>query len=692
MPSLNRRLDSWKEIGDYLGRGLSTVRRWEEEKGLPVHRVPGGARQAVFAFTDEVDQWLLQADEETVIGSPSHQNSKVLRLATRVSALPAADVAPDPQHHGRVPLAVKPRAHPTRTVILLLGAALAVLYGWLARPLRPPRITSTLRITTDGRPKGYPLVTDGSRLFFNSTAIVSEVSQVPVAGGESVTLPLPLKNVRVEDVSSDHTELLLCRYVNARAPCEVWVAPLLGGAPRRLGDLVADSDAVTWSPDRTLVAYAKHWELRLARGDGTDIRKLATLPGEPSSLRWSPDGRTLRFSVYVAEPVGLSIWEAKVDGDGAYPLLPGWSKPFFIFAGNWTPDGRYFVFQACPKHVLNTNIWALREKPGLFHQHDRGPYQLTNGPLAMVWPVVSIDGKRLFVGVYKTPYEFLRYDLQSAGLIPEFSGLPANELTFSEDGKWIAFVAEDGSLWRSASDGSQRLQLTSPPIQANLPQWSRDGKWITFFGSRDGKTNTSMVYRGTKGTRIYVVSFDGAIQRVTTREDLKTNDMNPSFSPDGSLVAFDECTWNVNCSDESRSVDEPIHVANLKTGRVSALPGSEGMWTPRWSPNGRFIAGLSSPGAKLTLYDCQTRTQSKVSDAHASWPSWPWDGKFLFYETSGDSASWWRLRMRDRKTERIADLKGLQVTEWFAPAPNNSLITKHSIGAEEIYALDFDAP
>jgi Tol biopolymer transport system component len=201
-----------------------------------------------------------------------------------------------------------------------------------------------------------------------------------------------------------------------------------------------------------------------------------------------------------------------------------------------------------------------------------------------------------------------------------------------------------------------------------------------------------MVYRGTKGTRIYVVSFDGAIQRVTTREDLKTSDMNPSFSPDGSLVAFDKCTWNVNCSDESRSVDAPIHVANLKTGLVSSLPGSEGMWTPRWSPNGRFIAGLSSPGAKLTLYDCQTRAQSKVSDAHASWPAWSWDGKFLFYETAGDSASWWRLRMRDRKTERIADLKSLQVTEWFTPAPNNSLITKHSIGAEEIYALDFDAP
>jgi hypothetical protein len=52
------RLDSWKEIARYLNRDLSTVRRWEKEKGLPVHRVPGGARQAIFAYSEEIDGWL----------------------------------------------------------------------------------------------------------------------------------------------------------------------------------------------------------------------------------------------------------------------------------------------------------------------------------------------------------------------------------------------------------------------------------------------------------------------------------------------------------------------------------------------------------------------------------------------------------------------------------------------------------
>ncbi len=62
---ITQRLDSWKEIATYLGRDLRTVRRWEKEKGLPVHRVPGGERQAVFAYATEIDGWLLRTDTQS---------------------------------------------------------------------------------------------------------------------------------------------------------------------------------------------------------------------------------------------------------------------------------------------------------------------------------------------------------------------------------------------------------------------------------------------------------------------------------------------------------------------------------------------------------------------------------------------------------------------------------------------------
>jgi tetratricopeptide (TPR) repeat protein len=63
----NRRLDSWKEIATFFGREERTVKRWEKERGLPVHRVPGPARSGVFAYTGELFEWLnLAAPESSV--------------------------------------------------------------------------------------------------------------------------------------------------------------------------------------------------------------------------------------------------------------------------------------------------------------------------------------------------------------------------------------------------------------------------------------------------------------------------------------------------------------------------------------------------------------------------------------------------------------------------------------------------
>ena len=50
-----RRLDGWKPIADYLGRDARTAQRWRDERGLPVHRVPGRKGGAVFANPAELD-------------------------------------------------------------------------------------------------------------------------------------------------------------------------------------------------------------------------------------------------------------------------------------------------------------------------------------------------------------------------------------------------------------------------------------------------------------------------------------------------------------------------------------------------------------------------------------------------------------------------------------------------------------
>lgn len=60
MSERGSRLTSWKEIAAHLGRDVRTVLRWHKDRGLPVHRVPGGRRGGVFAYTGELEQWLAQ--------------------------------------------------------------------------------------------------------------------------------------------------------------------------------------------------------------------------------------------------------------------------------------------------------------------------------------------------------------------------------------------------------------------------------------------------------------------------------------------------------------------------------------------------------------------------------------------------------------------------------------------------------
>jgi len=57
-PAMGIRLDSWKEIAAYLRRSERTVKRWEQERGLPTHRLPGKGRSSVFAYASELDEWL----------------------------------------------------------------------------------------------------------------------------------------------------------------------------------------------------------------------------------------------------------------------------------------------------------------------------------------------------------------------------------------------------------------------------------------------------------------------------------------------------------------------------------------------------------------------------------------------------------------------------------------------------------
>jgi eukaryotic-like serine/threonine-protein kinase len=346
------------------------------------------------------------------------------------------------------------------------GLALLVIASLIylqSRPLPPPKVSGYVPVTHDGNPKGL-VGTDGVRLFFNEfLASGSVIAQVSISGGQVAQVPVPAPTMVLLAVSPDGAALLVADEVGQTAfQGSLWEVPLLGGAPRRLGE--ASGQAAAWSPDGQRIVYAEGQDLFLAKRDGSEPPKLVSTPDRARYTAWSPDGTVIRFNTGDLTFTG-PLYQVSVDGTNLHPLLPAWHAPPDETAGRWTADGKYFVFKS------GTNIWALAEKENLFGKADSQPVQLTSGPMAFFSPLPSKDGKKLFVVGTLARGELTRYDTRSAAFVPFLSGISADSVSFSKDGQWVAYVSfPEGTLWKSKLDGSQRIQLNLPAAHRRVPQ------------------------------------------------------------------------------------------------------------------------------------------------------------------------------------------------------------------------------
>ncbi|MBV9082287.1 MAG: protein kinase [Acidobacteriaceae bacterium] len=572
------------------------------------------------------------------------------------------------------------RSNPRWPVII--GAAAVLLAGltyFFTRPLPVPRVSGYVQITHDGEAKGGVLgaaVTDGPRIYFaQSWASSSVMAQVSSAGGETAVLPTPFSSPDVLDISPDRSELLVASAnTGGSLRWPLWVVPVPAGTPRRFGNALATGAA--WSPDGKEIAYASDRNLYVGKTDGSETRKLASLPGTGWWLRWSPDGKRLRLTIgNVIDKFGpLAIWEISADGTGLHPLLPGWNKPPAACCGNWTPDGKYFVFESTRNG--RTDIWATRERArGLLGKSGNEPVQLTSGQLSSVAPVPSPDGKKLYVVGQQLRGELERYDSTSHEWAPYLSGVSAEFLDVSRDGQWVTYVTfPEGVLWRSRIDGTDRLQLTAPQVLVITPRWSPDGKRIAF-----------QTFPPDKPSQIYVISADGGTPELAFEE--KHNQMRPYWSPDGNSIVFSYPPW-------IEGGPRDVVVLNLRTHTPVHLPGSTGLLLATWSPDGRYITARRADHSALMLFDFKTQTWSELARGPLNWADWSRDGRYVFFEQEGKEHSIMRIGLHDRSLVQVASLKHFKRTGtsggfWFGLTPDDSPLLLRDVGTQEIYALDW---
>lgn len=603
---------------------------------------------------------------------------RLLRDSTSGTGVPAdsagVKTSTGPQRSGSVAVLTKPFSRWWWSAALIP----ALVVAWLLRPeLPPPQVTGMTQLT-QGVPISFatdfalPLLTDGSRLFVPDVQR-NRLLQISTEGGAAVPVDTPFPEPLIHDVSPIRPELLLTAQFSG-ADNVLWGMTVPGGQPHRIGGLMA-YDA-TWSADGSHLYYStdKDHSINLANSDGSSSRRLFTVSSTPYRIQVTRNGERVTFTT--DSPTGAAaLWTADIDGTHLRRVGQGWTC-----CGSWTPDGKTLIYEE--RRNATDSIWAMRVGGSLWQKVNHAPIQLTQDVISARSPVLSRDGSRIFFLGLQRRGEVMRYDPRTHVYAPFLgSGFSAEGLSFSSDGKQMAYVSyPEGTVWVSNTDGSDRRQVTFPPMQATVPRWSPDRTRISFAGLQPGKAS-----------QIYLASpADGSLQQITSG-DLNSGDA--TWSPDGQSLIWSG-GW-----DEVIPHKIPLRRIDLKTGRVTEIPGSATLFSPRWSPDGHYLEATTQDARRMLLYDFSSgKWQTLIPDAYAQYPSWTPDSKCIYFDSRKPSSDpkdlMERVCLTDRKVVPVFDASSAgpllfgTAGWWTGLGPDGSILALRDISSREIYALD----
>jgi serine/threonine protein kinase len=531
-----------------------------------------------------------------------------------------------------------PKQEKSKNWIWIGAAVLVCVAAWVALSGRgAPADSAPLpmeQLTFSSDIKSSSIFTDGARIYFISGGNPVEMS---VKGGATAPLRAAIGTMSILDISPDGAEFLLLQsdLNDETQRGTIWTMPVLGGAAKRLGNITARG--ANYSPDGKLIAFNEKESVYVCDTDGRNVREIWTthhmMPGNPA---FSPDSKKLRVTVSrsILEDDLTRIWELNVDGTNPHllPLPQHWPQDAGAYNGIWTPGGKHFVFGSYKDRSIN--LYEYLEPR--WYEFWRKPYavQLTPGQLEVRAMAPSRDGNGMFVvaGLARGSMQF--YDPKEKRFLPYLGGLPAGQLVVSPDRKWMVYADYPrGYLWRSKSDGSEKLQLTNSVAQ--MPAWSPDSKWIAY----------------TDWQELYRVSVDSGSPEKLTSEGF--TEVLPSWSPDGKSIYF---------NDYPIAGHLRIRILDLETRKVSDMPESDGYYAPSWSPDGQYLAAIQNPPKSLAIYSVKTRQWKQLKLFAHDWGFFVWapDSKSLYLmqgpleAATGEQPGIYRLTVPDGKWELFA--------------------------------------
>lgn len=559
----------------------------------------------------------------------------------------------------------------------------AILFGswflfFIVYPVPRPSVQRMTRIVNADRIDEWGgIVSDGTRIFFlERDAGRLRLMQTSVEGGNAEVMAAPFENTRLFAISPDHSQFLIGQFTRREDEMPLWLWPVQGGEPRRLGQATGRDPA--WSPDGTQIVFVHGQNLYSIHRDGTQVRQLVHIDGDPRAPAWSPDGENIRFTVDQGEYGTPSIWQMTADGDRARPLIPSGTQPSDQSVGNWTADGRYFLFSGCEQYECN--LWAMRDAWSWFRRSNHGPFPLTSGPDFLHVAIPTQAGSRIFAFSFRSRRELEKFDPQTMRTSMLRLDTLTQEASVSPDGQMVVYSNRpDSSLWRSNTDGSQRLRLTSSPLGALSPRWSPKGEQILFTGVRNDQPR-----------QIYLLSSDGGALRPVLPKGWEG--VTADWSPDGYRIV-------VNMRNLKIHPYYALFTLEPTTAIWKELPDSKDFSEPRWSPDGRYIAALDSSNHHLMLFDVQRGKWDPIaSGGLIEAPHWSPDSSSIYFQDQlDDQESIFRADLATRRVQLVlgfGEILRESATHCFFSGlgRDGSIYVMLERGLTDIYALDLDLP
>jgi DNA-binding winged helix-turn-helix (wHTH) protein/Tol biopolymer transport system component len=631
-------------------------------------------------------------EEHTQLGPPAVQVAD--RLTTRTEDLVSALPGVEAPHQGRLSQAAQ---KPLRDVlahrlwhVLLLGCgatALVTLTALLTRDWgsskensAPPHIEQLTQATNiyPGPPNPetfLSIATDGPRLYV--PVLVngrSQLSSLALNGTEPEPIPMPedLSSGAITDISLDGSRLLV-RSLQTRTPEQpLWIVPTAGSGASRVGDVLAHD--ATWMPGDESILFASGNDLAVVQPSNGTILPYASLSGRAFWMRWSSDGKKLRFTLLEPTSHTSSLWELDAATRKAHRLSFPALGNADLCCGSWTPSGDQFTFQS--SNVHESNLWVV----GTGGQ--ARPVQLTNGPIRFTSPLPSREGRTVFAFGVAQPGGTQIYD----NALHRFAPAPhflqnAQRVTFSRDGAWVAWTDPQEQLWRARSkDGANLLRLSGSDLEVFAANWSPDGKQLLLMARQPGKT-WQIFTMSAAGGAIHLVLDDGQ------------NLADPQWSADGSEIVF------------GREADlmgkeigpHDIRLLDLRSHQILPLLGSMDLFSPRWSPNGLWIAALSRDQARLMVYSMRERTWKTLFAGSAADPVWSTDSRSIYFHAFAQPDPAIMRAGVDGKVTTVADLSKLgspigQSYFFSGIMPDGSPLIELRVGTGNLYSVELPPP